>query len=183
MKKLFLTTAGLLILNLFSIAQTDNGWNSNSSQKVFHAIETGDVSDVDGIIDQNIIDHTMQGDIHGLDSVKNMFMEMHNHIDNLKFQSLASATDGDYNLTLTRMTGTTNSAFMGMPANTPIDMTTVNVVRIENGKGVEHWDYMSPEQAQQMMHMSMMNGDHNMNMNHNMDHNMNNDMKSTDKHD
>jgi excisionase family DNA binding protein len=75
------------------------------------------------------------------------------NIDNLSMKSIAAASDGAYHFSLTRMTGNTNSEFMGMPANTPIDVTNVDVVRIKNGKAVEHWDYISPKEAMDMMNM------------------------------
>jgi predicted SnoaL-like aldol condensation-catalyzing enzyme len=93
----------------------------------------------------------------GIDSVKSMFRQMHDHISNIKMESIANATGGDYHFNLVRMTGTTNSEFMGMPANTPLDMTSVNVVRIQNGKAVEHWRYSDPKEMMKMMHMKMMN--------------------------
>ncbi|MEO6906034.1 MAG: ester cyclase [Ginsengibacter sp.] len=121
--------------------------------KINHAIETGDMSNLDQIIDANIVDHTMHGDVTGIDAVKKMFMQMHDHISNLSIQSIANATDGDYHFSLSRFTGTTNSEFMGMPANTPIDETNVDVVRTKNGKAVEHWEYIGPKEAMEMMNM------------------------------
>jgi hypothetical protein len=66
---------------------------------------------------------------------------------------ISGANNGEYNFALSRMTGTTNSDFMGMPANTPIDMTDVDVVRTKNGKAVEHWEYIGPKEAMEMMNM------------------------------
>lgn len=162
MKNLFLTCLALIIFSLSATAQnnSDNNWTADKNQKIFHAIESGDVEDVGDVIDENIVDHSMQGEVHGLDSLKQMFIDLHSHIDHLKFDPIASANDGEYNFTLVRITGTTNSEFMGMPANSPIDATSIDLIRVQNGKAVEHWDYMSPGQAQQMMHMNMMNGNH-----------------------
>jgi predicted SnoaL-like aldol condensation-catalyzing enzyme len=155
MKSLFLTIVGAIFCIMMSEAQVTANANSGNANtlKVYHAIETGDMSNLDQIIDANIVDHTSQGDVTGLDAVKNMFMQMHDHIDNLSMKSIAAASDGAYHFSLTRMTGNTNSEFMGMPANTPIDVTNVDVVRIKNGKAVEHWDYISPKEAMDMMNM------------------------------
>jgi len=116
----------------------------------------------------------------GLDSAKIMFTEMHDHISNLKMEPIAYATGGDYHFDLVRMTGTTNSEYMGMPANTPIDMTSVNVVKIKNGKAVEHWRYSDAHQMMQMM--QMMHGEHPMQgekMMNEDDHKMMNNTDST----
>jgi predicted SnoaL-like aldol condensation-catalyzing enzyme len=103
---------------------------------------------------QTLLTTPREGDVTGLDAVKNIFMQMHDHIDNLSMKCIAAASDGEYHFALTRMTGNTNSEFMGMPANTPIDVTNVDLVRIKNGKAVEHWDYISPKEAMEMMNMN-----------------------------
>ena len=69
---------------------------------------------------------------------------------------MANATDGDYNFDLNRTTGTTINEFMGMPANTQLDMTGVDVVKIKNGKAVEHWAYVDPKDMMKMMEMMKM---------------------------
>ncbi len=164
MKKLFLTTVGVIFCVLISTAQASPKNNSQAEKNnentlvIYKAIETGDLSKVDQAIDKNIVEHAgPNGDIMGIDSVKSMFRQMHDHISNIKMESIANATGGDYHFNLVRMTGTTNSEFMGMPANTPLDMTSVNVVRIQNGKAVEHWRYSDPKEMMKMMHMKMMN--------------------------
>ena len=171
MKSLFLTIVGTIFCVMMSEAQVTANVNPGNANtlKVYHAIETGDMSNLDQIIDANIVDHTSHGDVTGLDAVKNMFMQMHDHINNLSMKSIANASDGDYHFSLARITGTTNSEFMGMPANTAIDQTTVGVVRTENGKAVEHWDYLSAKDGMQMMHMHMQNMHQNMDMKDNMD--------------
>jgi hypothetical protein len=77
---------------------------------------------------------------------------------------------------------TTNSEYMGMPANTPIDMTSVNVIKIKNGKAVEHWRYSDASEMMQMM--QMMHGEHPMQgedhkMMNEEDHKMMNNTDST----
>lgn len=174
MKKLLLTIVGIIFC-VWVLSAQDNSQaerNNANTMEVYRAIETGDVSKLDKFIDKNIIDHAgPHGDMVGLDSTKMMFIEMHNHISNLKMQPIANATGGDYHFSLVRVTGTTNSEFMGMPANTPIDMTSVNVVKIKNGKAMEHWRYSDVNQMMQMMH-----GEHPM---QGEDHKMMNDMDST----
>ena len=167
MKKLFLATTCIIICILMSCKESTSTGNDNSSQAesnkantkmVYKAIETGNVNGLDSIIDKNIVDHSGdKGDIIGLDSLKNNFVQMHNHVNDIKMESIANATDGDYNFDLNRFTGTTNSEFMGMPANYKIDMMSVDIVKIKNGKAVEHWGYVDPKQMMKMMQdMKMM---------------------------
>lgn len=130
--------------------------NKASSMAVYKAFETGDMSKLDSFIDKDIVDHNggpNGAGINGLDSLKKMFMQMHDNISDLKIESIANATDGDYNFDLNHMTGTTKNAFMGMPANTKLDMMSVDVVKIKDGKAVEHWGYADPNEMMKMMQM------------------------------
>lgn len=125
--------------------------NTANTRKIFMGIETGDMSMMDSIVSSDVVDHTPMGDVKGLDSVKKMLGDMHNHISNLKMDILADATGGDYHFVLVRMTGKTkDNMMMGMPANTAIDHTTVGVARMTNGKAVEHWSFMDPKEMMQM---------------------------------
>ena len=161
MKKFFLITTGIIFCFLMSCKESTSTETANTSiqeknkantQIVYKAIETGDVSGLDSIIDKDFVDHAGDhGDVKGIDSLKKAFTDMHNHINNIKMESIANATDGDYNFDLNHFTGTTNSAFMGMPANYKIDMMGVDVVKIKNGKAVEHWGYADPKEIMKMM--------------------------------
>jgi predicted ester cyclase len=174
MKKLFLSAAGLFIFSLLASAQTTSeDWNTNGNQKIYSAMETGDFNGVKDLLADDIVDHSPGGDVHGADSAVAMMQDMHDHINDLHFEPIANASDGDYSFALVKITGTTKDDFMGMPGNTSIEWNSIELVKVLNGKAVEHWSYMSPQDVQQMMHMSMMNG-HTMNM----DHKMHREMKS-----
>jgi predicted ester cyclase len=160
MKKLFLLSSCVILCFLMSCKDSSTTNNNNSmqetnkanSEKVHKAIETGDVSGLDSIIDKDFVDHSgPNGDVKGLDSLKAFFVMIHSHIPDVKITAISNATDGDYNFDYNRMTGTTNSGFMGMPANYKFDMTGVDVVKIKNGKAVEHWSYADPNEMMKMM--------------------------------
>ncbi|MGH2566421.1 MAG: ester cyclase [Ginsengibacter sp.] len=168
MKKLFLSIAIITFCFLISCNQPSSNSDTNSAatsqaekdkagtMAVYKAIETGDVSGLDSVIDKDAIDHSggpNGAEIKGLDSIKAMFTQMHDNMSDLKIESIANATDGDYNFDLNHMTGTTKNAFMGMPANTKIDMMSVDVVKIKDGKAVEHWGYQDPNEMMKMMQM------------------------------
>ena len=69
---------------------------------------------------------------------------MHNHVKDLKFNLIASATsdDGAYNFTLVQLTGTSIDDFMGVPPNTTIDQTAVNVISIKDGMFTGQWRFI-----------------------------------------
>ncbi len=163
MKKLFFTSIAFLLLLASckdtpknevttTTVSTTAATNKANSNAVYRAIETGDVSRLDSVIDVDIIDHTDRGIVRGLDTVKKMLGNMHNHFSNLKMETIANATDGDYNLVLVRMTGTPTDNTMGMPANKAIDMMSVDVVKTNSaGKATEHWYYVDPADMMKMM--------------------------------
>ena len=177
MKKL-LTTTVCFVLCLFmackegtttSTSETSQvARNKTNSQIIYRAIETGDVSHLDSAIDKDFIDHAGEhGDVKGIDSLKKMFAQMHDEINDLNIEEIANATDGDYNIALIRMTGTTAKPMMGMPAGTKLDMKSVEVVKVKDGKATEHWGYMDPKDM-----MKMMGGGTNNKMNEKMDNKM-----------
>jgi len=122
---------------------------------IYKGIEGGDLSVMDKFVSKDIIDHGGMEDIRGLENVKKMLSDIHNHFTNLKITLItdAASDDGMYHFALARMTGTTKDSSMGMPANTPIDRMGVDVVRIENGMAVEHWSFDDPRDMMKMMQM------------------------------
>ena len=126
-----------------------NEKNKADFKVIYNALETGDVSKLDSIIDKDMVDHTPFGDVKGIDSLKKFFVEFHKHTKDVKVESIATGTDGDYVLDYNRMTGTFTAPFMGMPAG-PMNMTTVDVVRLKDGKAVEHWGFMDVQDVMKM---------------------------------
>ena len=126
--------------------------NITNNRAIMKAIETGDSTVIDSLLASDAVDHSgpngteMKGD-----SLKWMLRNMHNEVSDLKMDIIADAANGGYVFTLSRMTGTTKSAGMGMPPNTKMDMTSVDVVKYRDGKAVEHWSYMDPKDMMKMM--------------------------------
>ena len=161
MKKLFFTAATAMLCLFISCNDTDTSTSTTESsanetnkakfKMIYHALETGDVSKLDSIIDKDIVDHgNPMGDVKGIDSVKKWFVEFHSKTKDVKVESIATATDGDYVFDYTRMTGTITTPFMGMPAG-PMDMTSIDLVKLKDGKAVEHWSFMDVRDAMKMM--------------------------------
>ncbi|MEP6616398.1 MAG: ester cyclase [Ginsengibacter sp.] len=131
-----------------SNVESDAAKNKANSNEVYKAMETGDVSKMDSILDKDVIDH--EGNLQGIDTLKKMIANMHNSIKDLKVETLANATDGDYNFAYIRTTGTTVDASMGMPAGTKLDMKSVDVVKMKNGMAVEHWGFSDRNEMMEM---------------------------------
>ena len=59
---------------------------------------------------------------------------------------------GDYLFTLARLTGTTTAnPGMGMPPNKKMDLKSVDVVKVKNGKATDHWQFVDPKEMMEMM--------------------------------
>lgn len=135
---------------------TNSAKNTERNKEVYRAIETGDVSKLDSFIDKDIVDHSGEnGEIRGLDSLKKMFIQMHNQFSGLKIELVADATtsNGEYHFAWYKMSGTCTVASMGMPAGTHMNMSGVDVVRIKDDKAVEHWGFNDPKEMMEMMKM------------------------------
>ena len=170
MKKLIFTAATAMVCLLISCNDSGTSGSATTGDKdaqadnkaklgiIHNALETGDVSKLDSIIDKDIVDHgSPMGDVKGIDSIKKWFVDFHSNTKDVKVESIATAVNGDYSFDYNKMTGTFTNPFMGMPAG-PFEMTAVDVVKLKDGKAVEHWGYMDPKEM-----MKMMGGDHSMN--------------------
>ncbi|MBA2249104.1 MAG: ester cyclase [Chitinophagaceae bacterium] len=162
MKKiLFVTATGLLCFftsckdtsTSSTSSTTDSQMEKNkaNSKEVYRAMETGDVSKLDSFIDKDIVDHGDMGDMKGIDTLKKMFVKMHTQYKDFKVDPIANATDGDYNFAYIHFTGTTTDASMGMPANTHMDFNGIDLIKIKDGKAVEHWGFIQGKDMMKMM--------------------------------
>lgn len=162
MKKLLFAASSLLLFMFISCKDSDkaattanaqNEKNKENMASVYRGIETGDVKSMDEFLADDAVDHGDMGDIKGRDSIKAMLSDIHNHFTNLKMDMIAEATSssGDYHFALVRMTGTAKDDKMGMPANSNVDLTSVDVVKFSNGKVSEHWGFMTGKDMMKMM--------------------------------
>lgn len=166
-KSLFSYAAGMLILMACNqtkdAATTGTEQDSKkvaesyaaNSREVHRAIETGDVSKLDAFIAKDIVDHegNMGKDIVGLDSLKRYLGEIHQYFDGLKIAVITEGTsqDGNYHFSMVRMTGKAKENPWGMPVGMDMDDTSVDVVKIKDGKASEHWSFTSQKDMMEMM--------------------------------
>jgi len=146
----------LIILCFFSlISFSQNEKTLAKNKEVYKAIETGDVSKIKDYIDKEAVDHgggPNGQDVKGGDSILSMIGGIHNSFTDLKMEVIAEAMNGDYLLTLVRLTGTTTAnPGMGLPPNKKMDSKSVDVVKIKDGKATEHWQFVDPKEMMEMM--------------------------------
>jgi ketosteroid isomerase-like protein len=132
--------------------------NLANNRKVYKAIETGDMSSVDTLIANDAVDHEGENgrDTKGGDSIKHMLGDMHNHIKDFKMDVVADAANGDYIFSMVHMAGTITDPYMGMTAGQKMDENSVDVIKVKDGKMVEHWGFVDPNvMMKQMQAMPM----------------------------
>ena len=95
----------------------------------------------------------------GIQQLKDMVAISSTAFTDNKTEDLHLIAEGDRVVAHYRWKGVnTGSMGEGMPAtNKPIDVHTVDVLRFENGKVVEHWGYM--EEFKMMEQLGMMGGE------------------------
>jgi len=137
-----------------------NEVNIANNNKIYKALETGDVAPLDTLIASDCIEHDAPGggEIKGKDSVMNMLANLHNRIRNFKIDVITNAVNGDYVFSLIHITGTTDSS-MGMAANN-IDEKAVDVMKFNNHKITDHWGFTEDAAVyKEMMDMRNQMGD------------------------
>jgi ketosteroid isomerase-like protein len=135
----------------------DHAKASESMKEVYSAIETGDVSKMDSLLTDDCVDHNGNpdgSDVKGRDSIKKMLSEIHTYFEpGLKVEMLSDAVsaDGDYHFAMVRMKGKARANPWGMPVGQDIDDTSVDVVKLKDGKACDHWGFMSNGDIMEMM--------------------------------
>jgi len=134
--------------------------NLDASHTISKAFETGDVSGIDSVVAEDFVDHSDHGDIKGRDSLKAMVKMMGGN-KNMKMDMKHEVADENYVFSWMRFYGTSDGS-MGMPAG-PYDMNAVEVSRMNDGKIVEHWEFVNMQEMAKMMQQmqganSKMNG-------------------------
>jgi predicted ester cyclase len=127
--------------------------NLAKNRSVYTAIENGDSATISGLIASDAVDHEGPNgtEVKGGPNIVHMLSDMHNHIKDLKFDVLSDAAKGDYVFSMVQIKGTTNDNSWGTPAGTKMDSKGVDVVKIRDGKMVEHWGFMDPNDMMKMM--------------------------------
>jgi steroid delta-isomerase-like uncharacterized protein len=107
--------------------------------------DKGDTSLIDQMIAADYIEHASPVDMQAgaRDSLKSYTLAYRAAFPDLKTEVERVVAEGDIVFAHFRQTGTSKGAFMGMPANgKQFDIHGVDVIRIRDGKAVEHWGYM-----------------------------------------
>lgn len=173
MKKFFLPLATILAFTIFacnnpgspSVDTTSKNSSSDSTlqqnleknRSVYKAIENGDSATIKSLISDDAVDH--QGpnghELKG-DEIVHMLTDMHNHVKGLSFDIVTDAARGDYVFTMLNVKGTATDNTMGMKPGSSMDSKQVDVIKIKDGKMVEHWGFLDWQDVMKMGQPPMM---------------------------
>jgi predicted SnoaL-like aldol condensation-catalyzing enzyme len=174
MKKIYLSVAAVLAFAIIACnnsgtSSTEKGGMDNSTasteqqnleknRSAYKAIESGDSTTLRSLIADDAVDHQGPGgqDLKGGDNIVRMLTDMHNRVKGLSFDVVTDAASGDYVFSMVNVKGTANDNSMGMPAGSSMDSRQVDVIKVKDGKMVEHWGYLDWQDVMKMGQKSMM---------------------------
>lgn len=105
----------------------------------------------------NAQDHQIPaGQTNGLEGFKQQMQMLRHTFPDLKITPEHTWVDGDHVIAHVRMTGTNKGPLFGKgePTGRSVDVRGVDIVRLENGKAVEHWGYYDNEAMMQQLGLS-----------------------------
>jgi steroid delta-isomerase-like uncharacterized protein len=113
---------------------------ANMERFVEEAFNKGNLAVIDELTGPNFYDHDPLNETHDVAGVKAFAQATRAAFPDLKFTNEDVIWEDGKLVARYRMTGTHKGDFMGIPAtNKPIDVTGIDIIRLENGKAVEHW--------------------------------------------
>jgi steroid delta-isomerase-like uncharacterized protein len=104
-------------------------------------ISQGKVELIDELLAEDFVEHqAMPGMPSGREALKAFTEMFRSAFPDLEVETLSTAVDGDEVWAHSRMTGTHQGEFNGIPATgKKISVEMMDRVRTRDGKGVEHW--------------------------------------------
>jgi predicted ester cyclase len=99
----------------------------------------GDLGGLEAVVASDMIEH-QDGATSGIDGLRALITELRTSFSDLHLAIQDTATSGDTTWFRIRSTGTNDGPLFGRPpTGRPIDITVIDVMRVEDGQLVEHW--------------------------------------------
>ena len=118
--------------------------NIEVNDAITKAYEAGDFRKMGDYIAADAIDHgSDHGEVKGLDSIVADMKRYHAQMPDMKSSMTRSLADDEYVYTWGTMSGT----MMGKS----MTMSSVDISKFKDGKAVEHWIFMDPNEMMKMM--------------------------------
>jgi predicted SnoaL-like aldol condensation-catalyzing enzyme len=121
--------------------------NKASNDAIMKAYEAGDFSKMGDYIAADAVDHGGEkGDVKGLENIISEMKRYREMMPDMKSSMVKEMVDDEYVFYWAKVSGT----MQGKPMN----MTSVDVTKFKDGKAVEHWVFMDPNEMMAMMQQS-----------------------------
>lgn len=158
MKKFLFTPIALLGI-FFISCNNDSGGLSATAKKnldamhgVQKAFDSKDFSKVGDYITDDAVDHAGDsGDVKGIVNIKAQFEKWAAGSENDKTEILKELADDEYVMSWSRYTGNAKVAMMGYKPGDKMDMNAIELSKFKDGKAVEHWSFVQPNDMKKMM--------------------------------
>ena len=99
----------------------------------------GELDVLEEFVAHDIVEH-QEGSTSGIDGLRALITELRSQFSDLHLEIQDTATSGDRVWLRIRSTGTNDGPLWGRPATgRPIDITVMDVMRVADGRMVEHW--------------------------------------------
>lgn len=144
-----------------SAADSTEESNKAKFREAYDIINSGNFDGLDKLVATDFVEHTpWPGQEPGLAGLKKGFTEFKTAFPDLKITLNEVWAEGDIVIAHIAQTGTMTGAMGPTPASgKPMNIKGVDIVRIKDGKAVEHWGYAEEmKMAQQMGWMPPMDG-------------------------
>jgi steroid delta-isomerase-like uncharacterized protein len=130
--------------------------NIEGFKAVNDIFNTGKFDGLDTYIEANFTEHELrEGAMPGLAGLKKQMTDFRAAFPDIKFTVNDVVAEGDKVWGLITITGTNTGPMMGMPpTGKAINMQGVDIVKITNGKCVEHWGFF--DHAKMMEQLGLM---------------------------
>ena len=115
--------------------------NKALAREFYEKVNAGDLSVIDSHIADDFIEHeAFPGITQDKAGIRQFFEMMRAAFPDFRLTAEDVIAEGDKLVVRFRMHGTHRGEFMGMPATgRQIDVAGVDILRLVNGKAVEHW--------------------------------------------
>ena len=99
----------------------------------------GDFDGLEAVVAPDMVEH-QDGATSGIDGLRALITELRTAFPDLHLEIQDSATSGDAAWFRIRSTGTNDGPLFGRPpTGRPMDITVIDVIRVADGRMVEHW--------------------------------------------
>jgi predicted ester cyclase len=117
---------------------------SDAVEQITHAViergfNHGDFEGLEAVVAPDMIEH-QDGATSGIDGLRALITEVRTAFPDLHLAIQDTVTAGDTTWFRVRSTGTNDGPLFGRPpTGRPMDITVIDIMRVEGGRMVEHW--------------------------------------------